>query len=197
MNKLNSNHSMWIFILFVLIFPFAACTQKPAKKVQIPASQREDDSLRIKRMISNSKVPSFQMADDIKLEIGYVLPEKYISKEPRVRYATHSSQLDPFFYVIMQNIAYLVAYVNDSHQISYIATFSKDFKTEEGLQIGHEIEVTRSKIIAYPGWEVHAPKTKDGWRPVIGTALSYGNPLLSSEGSEVRKVKIMFFSKGR
>lgn len=104
---------------------------------------------------------------DFKLEIGSVLPAKYVSKRNHL-YMTHPAQLRPFIERKINGVKYIIAYEKESREIKYIYTYDDSFKTSDGLQVGSYIEVNSAQIVAYPGWAVHGPETKDGWTLLIG-----------------------------
>ena len=103
------------------------------------------------------------------LELGAeVKPEFIQEKKTKELYMTHPSQLRPFIRQEIDGVSYVIAYEEESRKVKYITTNDKDFTTDEGLQVGNFIELTKGEIIAYPGWEIRGPANKDGWHPVVG-----------------------------
>jgi len=64
---------------------------------------------------------------DIKLEVGSVLPAKYVPKKNLNLYMTHSSQFRPFIKREVAGINYVIAYEKKSREIMYI------YRTIRGL----------------------------------------------------------------
>ena len=106
--------------------------------------------------------------EEINLEIGSVLPAKYVPKESRNLYMTHSAQLRPFVERKVGGIKYTIAYVEGSREIKYISTHDKRFRTSSGLRVGGYVEVRGAEAEVYPGWEIRGPDGEDGWQPIIG-----------------------------
>jgi hypothetical protein len=105
---------------------------------------------------------------DIKLEVGSVLPVKYVPKNNRKLYMTHSAQFRPFIEWDVAGVRYVIAYDEKSRVINYISTNDKKFRTPYSLQFGGYVEVNNEQVRVYPGWEIRGPKDKDGWEPLIG-----------------------------
>lgn len=105
---------------------------------------------------------------DIKLEVGSVLPVKYVPKDNRKEYMTHSAQFRPYIEREVADVSYIIAYDKKSHVIKYISTHDKRFKSADGLQVGGYVEVNDEQVEVYPGWEIRGPRDKDGWQPIIG-----------------------------
>jgi hypothetical protein len=110
-----------------------------------------------------------QKQKPVQLELGAeVKPELIQEKKIIELYMTHPGQLRPFIIQEIDGVSYVIAYDKESRKVKYITTDDKDFATDEGLQIGNFIELTKNEIIAYPGWEIRGPANKDGWHPVVG-----------------------------
>lgn len=105
---------------------------------------------------------------DIELEVGAKLPAKYIPKNNRKLYMTHSAQLRPFIVQEIEGITYIIAYDEKDSVIKYISSNDKEFKSEDGLRTSDYIEVQADQVIAYPGWEIRGPVNKKGWQPLLG-----------------------------
>jgi hypothetical protein len=106
--------------------------------------------------------------DEIKLEIGLLLPAEYVPHENRNLYMTHSSQFRPFIERKVGGIKYIIAYKAETREIKYISTYDKRFKTSGGLMVGGYIDVQGDQVSAYPGWEIRGPEGEDGWQPLLG-----------------------------
>lgn len=50
----------------------------------------------------------------------------------------------------------------------YIHTTDRKFKTADGFKVGDVIDVKENELMPYDGWYIFAPKTRDGWRPIVG-----------------------------
>jgi len=105
---------------------------------------------------------------DIKLEVGSMLPAKYIPKNNRAQYMTHSAQFRPYIMSEIVGVTFIIAYDEKSNVIKYISTFDKQFKSSDGFRVGDYIEVKDDQVTAFPGWEIRGPKDKNGWQPLIG-----------------------------
>jgi hypothetical protein len=73
----------------------------------------------------------------------------------------------------------------------------------QGRRICHEehvsskIPLRREQLQDYPGWEIRAPITSDGWYPIVGNDLPTGLDFVRSfKDREVKMVTIIGFSKG-
>ena len=105
---------------------------------------------------------------DIKLEVGSVLPVKYVPKNNPHIYMTHPAQLRPFIERDVAGVRYVIAYDQKSRVIKYISTDDKKFKSADGLQVGGYVEVSNEQVTVYRGWEIRGPEDKNGWHPLIG-----------------------------
>jgi hypothetical protein len=141
----------------------------------------------------------------IKLEIGARLKKRDVPRESPNLYMTHPAQTRPYIERNIDGVDYIIAYDEKSRVIKYITTNDEDFRTANGLRVGSYIEVSKEEVIAYPGWEIRAPETSDGWYPIIGFV---GGITVSSEGRDIKvneeemeanvkvKAKVVRFSKG-
>ena len=74
-----------------------------------------------------------------------------------------------------------------------------------GLKVGDSIPVTPETVRALPGWQIFAPTTPDGWRPIVGYDLPQiklkDGTLLDLRGNDssgkTGMAVILGFSKGR
>ena len=140
----------------------------------------------------------------VNLEVGVKLRKKDVKKSDPYT-MTHPAQVRPFVERDVGGVLYRLAYNEKSREVRYIFTEDKDFKTAGGLKVGDIIEVSRGEMEAYLGWEVRAPKTSDGWHPLIGfndkitvEAADWDNTVDFNnlkEGVKVR-AKILGFVKG-
>ena len=144
---------------------------------------------------------------DIKLEVGSVLPARYVPKRNRNFYMTHSAQFRPFIERDVAGVRYVIAYDEKRRLIKYISTSDKYFRSADGFQVGGYIEVHNEQLSVYPGWEIRGPEDKDGWQPLVGfnsemtileggsdTKLELKQYRLDSE--QPVKAKIIAFVKG-
>jgi hypothetical protein len=117
---------------------------------------------------------------------------------------TQPAQLDPCVERVFDGIKYQIAYSEKTHRVSYLYTADEKFRTADGLKIGDAIPVTRDNVRALPGWQIYAPTTRDGWRPIIGydllqIKLKDGTVLdLASKEEQIKTAAavILGFSKG-
>ena len=123
---------------------------------------------------------------DPKLEVGSVLPARYVPKHNRNLYMTHSSQLRPFVKRNVGGVVYVFAYEEKSRVVKYLSTSDKNFETADGLRVGGYVEVDNGRLAAYPGWEVRGPEGADGWSPLIG----FDSEMTVLEGGEDIKLKL-------
>jgi hypothetical protein len=117
---------------------------------------------------------------------------------------THAAQLDPCFDGVFDSVEYKVAYSEQTKRVSYVSTSDKRFRTADGLRVGNEIRVTEENVRAVPGWEIWAPTTSDGWRPIIGFNAEVNlrdGTLLNirgkRDGSKEGMATVQAFSRGR
>ena len=118
---------------------------------------------------------------------------------------THSAQLDRCVERVFEGVKYTIAYSQQTRRVTYLHTDDRSFKTVDGLRIGDSIPVSTKDVQVLLGWEVHAPATRDGWRPVLGydladLKLNDGTVLdLSMKGQSAASgmATILGFSKGR
>src|SRR5215471_9538785 len=137
---------------------------------------------------------------EIKLEIGSVLSKTLIPKKQNNEWVTHPAQTRPYIERQIDGVKYVIAYKKESRRIVYIFTSDEHFKTNDGLNVGLQIDLTSEQISRYPGWEIRGPKTADGWYPVIGwdIGLDLMNPVSkeSFEPGKTVRMRIEGFSKG-
>lgn len=122
----------------------------------------------------------FTNLQDIKLEVGFVLPKAYIDKkqdEMRKKpyretlldgILTPSKQVLPFVEDEIAGISYMIAYDEETREIKYIFTRDKSFKIEAGMKAGDCITYAEEQLVPYSKWNIRGPKTKDGWYPEVG-----------------------------
>jgi hypothetical protein len=90
-----------------------------------------------------------------------------IAQKQRQICMTSPAQLDPCFEHTYGGVKFTVAYRSDTKKVTYIFTTDDKFRTDDGLKVLDEISVTEQSIRAWPGWQVEAAATSDGWVPVI------------------------------
>lgn len=123
---------------------------------------------------------------EIKLEVGTVLPAKYVPKNNRNLYMTHSGQFRPFIQRDVAGVRYVIAYEEKSRVIKYISTSDKQFKPADGLRVGGYVEVNNEQVEVYPGWEIRGPEDKDGWQPLIG----FNSEMTVFDGGKETKIEL-------
>lgn len=134
-------------------------------------------------------------------EIGDQVNSKWVGRS-RELCVTHSAQLDPCFEHSFNGIRFTVAYNDGTKKISYVSTMDQKFMTADALRIGSEIDVSSDTVIAFPGWQIFARPSADGWWPVIGFAdtvkLKDGTvlKLWNKQGSERGTAVVEAFAKG-
>jgi hypothetical protein len=147
--------------------------------------------------------------EELKLEIGSVLPARYVPKKNRGLYMTHSAQFRPFVKRKVGGIEYIIAYREESREIKYLSTYDKRFQTSGGLRVGNYVEVQGSQVEVYPGWEIRGPEGEDGWQPLIGfnsemtiridgkdVALKLKPAQYQLDSAQPLRAKILAFVKG-
>jgi opacity protein-like surface antigen len=131
---------------------------------------------------------------NIKLRIGAKVPVKCLpTEDDETRYvATHPSTFRPFIERVVAGVTYTIAFDEDTHQIKYIHTIDRAFRTSNGLRIGSHIRVSAKQITGgYGGWYTFAGRTPDGWDIIIAD-----EPLNDWKEGETRMVTVGGFKKG-
>lgn len=153
-------------------------------------------------------------ADGFRLELGEVLPSSVLSKQvsPPQKVQSFTKTFDPFVLLEVHDIQYTIAYDAANRVITYIYTSDLRFSTKQGLKVGDEISLSRDQISFYTDWQVYAPTTCDGWKPVIGydrepktfffeanvpPYTEPENPRTLFKGAETVKFTILGFAKSR
>ncbi|HKQ52477.1 MAG TPA: hypothetical protein VJT74_08920 [Pyrinomonadaceae bacterium] len=137
---------------------------------------------------------------NVKPELGTKLGKSEVKKSDDLT-LTHPAQLRPSIERTIGGVVYLLAYDPKNREVRYIFTDDKEFRAAGGAKVGDIIELTREEIIAYPGWEIHAAETSDGWHPLIGFDDKIARPDDAvdfkglKEGEKLR-AKILGFVKG-
>jgi hypothetical protein len=136
--------------------------------------------------------------------IGAKLNKHWLTAGEHELCMTSPAQLDPCFEQAFEGVRYRVAYSSKSKRVTYLTTSDGKFRTHSGLRVGDEIAISENTVRAWPGWEVHAPTTSDGWRPIVGfnseVKLKDGTVLNLREKQGVNitgTATIGAFSKGR
>ena len=135
---------------------------------------------------------------DIKLEIGAKLDRKLIPRKIIQITATSPGQLRPYIQRTIDGVTYIISFDEKTRKIKYIHTSDKNFRAANGLRVGSNISVAKNEIVSYPGWEIRAPITSDGWYPVVG----YDMPKLGGisedtfRKSDTAKLTVVGFSRG-
>ena len=147
-------------------------------------------------------VPAAAQAD-----VGIRLPSATVPKNNTNVCAATLSQTYP----CIQNVEIggvrftVVGYDLHTRRIRYLNTRDEDFRTADGLHVGGLIDLAENEIFSVPGWLIFGPRTKDGWRPILGSFLN-GNFIRSADGEAVdltkpaagrsHRFKIVGFDKG-
>jgi hypothetical protein len=97
----------------------------------------------------------------------------------------------------------VVGYDAHTHRIKYLFTQDEHFRAADGLHIGGLIDLAENEIIFLDGWHTFGPRTKDGWRPILGIL---DGPIIESADREpvdpkpvagkMHRFKIIGFDKG-
>jgi hypothetical protein len=134
----------------------------------------------------------------IKLEVGAKLDRRYIPRKLPGQILTNPAQTRPFIERSVAGIKYLIAFDAKTREIKYINTTDSNFRTAAGLRVDSEIPLTREQLEIFPYWEIRAPKTSDGWYPVVAhdSDLSGFDWRASFKGNETQMFTIEGFSKG-
>jgi hypothetical protein len=137
--------------------------------------------------------------------IGSKFNKKWKAEKEPSLCMTESSQLDPCVDLAFDGINHRVAYSQLTHKVAYVYTNDEKFRTTSGLKVGDPIPVSRKTVRALAGWQVYAPTTSDGWRPIVagetpriklkdGTVMD----LTAKDGPDKNgTAEILGFSKGR
>ncbi len=152
--------------------------------------------------------PTFCLCQpNLKLEVGYKINKKFLSDHNNNVILTHPAQYRHYFEIMIDSIKYTIAYDKENLEIKYIYKNDKKFKTPHRLKIGKKISLKKDEILIYPGWNIYAKISDDGWYPIIGSDLPdiilekdtiKLNPIRknSFNASEYERFKILGFSKG-
>lgn len=99
------------------------------------------------------------------LKVGEQIPSALVPKDPD--FITLPDFL-PVAKVSVEGINYEVAYSPETHVIKHILTEDKNFVTVDGLRVGMCMAVSKKQVVSVRHGLTRAPKTADGWTPVIG-----------------------------
>lgn len=143
------------------------------------------------------------------VDIGTVLSSNQVPPQNTTVCAATPSQTFPCASLKIDHVAFKVGYDPETLQIKYLSTQDKNFQTEDGLRVGGWMKVREDQLLAIHGWMILGPKTKDGWRPVVGLNLrDTDDKVRFADGTIVDlsqpkhqplrtgKVKILEFEKG-
>jgi hypothetical protein len=151
------------------------------------------------------------------LALGTRLSPAQLSGTRTTHCATRPSQIWSCANLVVGGAKFKVGYNAKTRVVKYLFTEDGNFKTNEGLNVGSWIEARQHELVLVPGWRIYGPRTKDGWRTVIGTPFRFNNQTeklelsgrvrfedgraidLSKPGREPArngKVKILGFEKG-
>jgi hypothetical protein len=67
----------------------------------------------------------------------------------------------------VEGVKFEVGY-DQKRRVRYLSTQDEQFATKEGLHVGNWMKVREDNLFAIKGWKIFGPKTKSGWRPVVG-----------------------------
>jgi hypothetical protein len=139
---------------------------------------------------------------DINLQINARLPRRYVPRRITEAMPTGPSgtSAKPVIRKTVGGIEYYIAFEEKTRKIKYIQTGDVNFRTENGLHPGLEIVVTKDQLTIGPWWwYILAPRTPDGWLPVLDpTAGDEGNLrflLKRLKDGEKASIKIVSFIK--
>ena len=104
--------------------------------------------------------------------VGARFKKGWAAGKERVVCMTQPAQLDPCVERVFDGVNYQVAYSEQKHRVTYLHTNDEKFRTAEGLKIGDSIPISQETLRAWPGWEMRAPMTGDGWWPIVGKLVS-------------------------
>ena len=140
-------------------------------------------------------------------ELGTLLSSAMVPKDNTVACLASPSQLYP----CVQNIRIdgvrftTVGYDARTLRIKYLFTQDDTFKTADGLRVHGLIRLAESEVFTVRGWYILGPRTRDGWRPVLGTFLD-SSVIKSADGEvidltkpvpgKMHRFKIVGFDKG-
>ena len=113
-------------------------------------------------------------SQEIRLEIGFVLPEAYVAQRYKDfgvilfdETKEHPGYSCPWISARISGISYIIAYKGSSREITYIHSSDANFETEDDLKTGDCINVTEDRMVENAASELRGPKTRDGWYPVL------------------------------
>jgi hypothetical protein len=139
--------------------------------------------------------------------VGMQLPSAMVPKNNTNLCAATPSQMYPCLQSakIGGVLFTVVGYDTHTRRIRYLATQDESFRTADGLRVGGLIDLAENEIFSVAGWHIIGPKTKDGWRPILGS-FPVGNVINSADGEVVdltkpvpgrmHRFKIVGFDKG-
>ena len=139
--------------------------------------------------------------------LGTCLSSAMVPKNNATECAATPSQT----YACVQNVQIdgvrftTVGYDSRTRRIKYLFTQDDKFKTSDGLQVNSLISLAENEISSVKGWHTIGPRTRDGWRPILGILLD-GNFIESADGEAIdltkpvagktHRFKIIGFDKG-
>jgi hypothetical protein len=120
------------------------------------------------------------------LNLGDRVPSGQIPKNNTSRCAATSSQSSPCVTDLpVHEVNFAAAgYRSKMERIQYLLTSDPDCKAKEGLHVGDWIEVSEDQVFVIDGWRIFGPKTKDGRRIVLGTALLGNEAVKFQDGTD-------------
>jgi hypothetical protein len=140
-------------------------------------------------------------------DVGMRVPPALLPKKNTNQCAATPSQ----FYPCIQDVEVggvrftVVGYDAHTSRIRYLFTEDENFRTADGLHVGGLIDLAETEIILVAGWHILGPRTKDAWRPILGSFLD-GNIIKSADGDSIdltkpvagkmHRFKILGFDKG-
>ena len=136
-------------------------------------------------------------------QLGTKVKNQWVRRNEVGLCQTALAQLDDCFKYTFDGVTYSVAY-NKHKRVVYLFTADDKFRTADGLKVGDEITISEKTAEGMPGYEIWAPTTSDGWRPIIGfnevklkdeTILNYHWPGTHDGESTSGIAKILGFSK--
>jgi hypothetical protein len=109
------------------------------------------------------------------LVLGTRLDQFQMAGTKTTRCVTAPSQTWSCTDIVVRGARFKMGYDDKTHAAKYLFTDDPGFKTSDGLHTGSWLEVRERDLVLVPGWRIYGPKTKDGWRTVIGTPFRFNN----------------------
>ncbi len=109
------------------------------------------------------------------LVLGARLDQFQAAGTKTTRCVTAPSQAWSCTDIVVKGARFKMGYDDKTRAVKYLFTDDPGFKTNDGLHVGSWIEARERDLVLVPGWRIYGPKTKDGWRTLIGTPFRFNN----------------------